>query len=172
MDQVIINEQWRSISGYINYQVSNLGRVRNLTTGKVLKPGCMKSGYRNVILCKDGVKTTRYIHRLVAGEFIDNHHQKDCVDHIDHDRANNSVPNLRWVTEGENHMNATKRANVSSAYKGVYWNKRKEKWHAIIKTNGRQKHIGFYDSDADAALAYNAKAIELFGEYAYINDLG
>ncbi len=171
MEQVIVNEQWRSISGYINYQVSNLGRIRNSNTGKVLKACELKSGYRNIVLCKDGLTNTQYIHRIVANEFIDNPFDKECVDHIDHDRSNNTVPNLRWVTQGENHMNMTKRSQASSIYKGVYWCKQKHKWHAIIKTNGKQTHIGFYELEKNAAEAYNTKALELFGEFANPNEL-
>ena len=171
MEQVIVNEQWRSISGYISYQVSNLGRIRNTSTGKILKAGEMKSGYRNVVLCRDGHTHTHFIHRIVAGEFIDNPFSKQCVDHIDHDKANNCVPNLRWATQRENHMNMTKRAQASSLYKGVYWSKQKQKWHAMIKTNGKSKHLGFYEMEKDAAEAYNASAVELFGEYANPNML-
>ena len=56
MVQEIINECWRSIDGFINYQVSNIGRVRNCNTGRILK-GCVNiHGYSNVVLCQNGKK--------------------------------------------------------------------------------------------------------------------
>ena len=86
MSQVIVNEQWRSINEYINYQVSNLGRVRNANTGKILKPVLLKSGYPSVKLYNNDHNKTMLIHRLVASEFIDNQDNKPVVDHIDHDK--------------------------------------------------------------------------------------
>jgi hypothetical protein len=170
MESIIVTEQWRSISGYINYQVSNLGRVRNASTGKILKEGNMKSGYKNIVLCKEGKTRTHFVHRLVASEFLENTENKAYVDHVDHDKSNNCVSNLRWATPAENHMNMhQKRTNVSSQYKGVYWSKQKNKWHASIRLDGKVKHLGFYDEEQDAAQAYNAKALELFGEYAHVN---
>ena len=67
--ETIINEEWRSISGYLNYRVSNIGRVRNSKTGKILKPGCVHGGYEQVNI---GRSNPQKIHRLVAHEFIEN----------------------------------------------------------------------------------------------------
>ena len=74
---IIINECWKSIDGFINYQVSNLGRVRNANTGRILKQGWGTGGYRKVELCKNGKKFTCRIHKLVANEFIDNPDNKN-----------------------------------------------------------------------------------------------
>ena len=173
MDQVIINEQWRSISGYINYQVSNLGRVRNANTGSMLRPG-MCNGYHSVALHIDNkVKKTYKVSRLVATEFLDNPDNKPWVDHVDHDTINDCVNNLRWVTQSENSMNSKKQnRSTHSRFKGVSFHKQRQRWSAQIAQDGHLHHLGLFDTEEDAALAYNAKAIELFGEYAYINDLG
>ncbi|HCB9836007.1 TPA: hypothetical protein M2Q89_000715 [Escherichia coli] len=53
----------------------------------------------------------------------------------------------------------------------MYWRKDRSKWKAIIKANGKTHHIGLYDDEEQAALAYNAKAKELFGSYAYLNQV-
>ena len=71
MAQEIVNECWRSIDGYINYQVSNLGRVRNSNTGRFLG-ATDKLGYVRVGLSCDGKAKTHMVHRLVAHEFLDN----------------------------------------------------------------------------------------------------
>ena len=99
---IIINECWKSIDGFINYQVSNLGRVRNCNTGRILKPGWGTGGYLQVDLCRDSKKFTCRIHKLVANEFIDNPNNKKCIDHINNDRVDNKVTNLRFATYSEN----------------------------------------------------------------------
>ena len=68
--QIIINEVWRSISEYLNYQVSNIGRVRNSVSGKILKLRDDAHGYYRVNLYKNGKQTTHNIHRLVGQEFL------------------------------------------------------------------------------------------------------
>ena len=63
----VINEVWRSISGYLNYQVSNIGRVRNMTTIKILKNTLdTGDGYYKIRLSNDGDWKGHLIHRLVA----------------------------------------------------------------------------------------------------------
>ena len=110
----IINEEWRSVSGNANYQVSNIGRVRNVKTERILKPRIGGSGkcYFIVALCKDSARANSYIHRHVAQEFIDNPDSKKYVDHIDHNKTNNTILNLRWVSNSENSMNRMKRQNT------------------------------------------------------------
>ena len=71
-ENIIINECWKSIDGFINYQVSNLGRVRNANTGRILKHRNDRNGYFRVNLSQNGKMITYRIHNLVANEFIDN----------------------------------------------------------------------------------------------------
>ena len=105
----------------------------------------------------------------MALEFLPNPQNKKFVDHIDGDRKNNKLSNLRWATPKENGANKTKRANTSSKYKGVHFNKKMLKWQANLRTNGKTYHIGCYNNEQDAARAYDEKAIEFFGEFAKIN---
>ena len=169
----IINEEWRSVSGYANYQVSNFGRVRNVKTERILKPRVGGSGkcYFIVALYKDNTRANSYIHRLVAQEFIENSDNKKYVDHIDHNKTDNTILNLRWVSNSENSMNRTKQANTSSKYKGVCFRKKENKWVANIMLNGRRKHIGYFTNEKHAAGKYNEAAIDLFGEHAFLNEI-
>ena len=167
----IINDEWRSVSGNANYQVSNIGRVRNVLTEKILKPRIGGNCYLIVALYKDNTRANSYIHRLVAQEFIDNPDIKKYVDHIDHNKTDNTILNLRWVSNSENSMNRTKQANTSSKYKGVCFRKRENKWVANIMLNGRRKHIGCFTNEKHAAGKYNEAAIDLFGEHALINEI-
>ena len=94
------------------------------------------------------------------------------IDHIDNDPLNNNIENLRETTRSQNLMNQKPRKNKSSKYKGVSWYKRDKIWQAQIKINKKQIHLGRFKLEKDAALAYNKAAIELFGEFACLNNLG
>ena len=114
MELIIVNEVWRSIDGFLNYQVSNTGKVRNANNGKFLKPR-MRRGYLAVDIRADTKKTTYTIHRLVATTFIVNPDHKMQVDHIDNDKNNNCVNNLRWASCQDNQRNKQKRTKPSSS---------------------------------------------------------
>lgn len=98
-------EIWAWISGYENlYQVSTKARVKSFHKGKVkiLRQGFNMTGYSTVSLHKDGKAKTHLVHRLVAKAFIPNPENKPVVDHIDCNRTNACVVNLRWVTQEKN----------------------------------------------------------------------
>lgn len=102
------NEEWRQIKGFENYYVSDYGRVANFNyrnTGKriLMKPFNTKVGYEQIALVdKNGKRVKKYIHRLIAEAFIPNPQNKPEIDHIDTNRKNNSINNLRWATKIEN----------------------------------------------------------------------
>ena len=85
-------EQWKTISNASNYEVSNLGNVRNKTTKYILKGRITKSGYLQVSIKLDETQkfTNQYIHRLVALYWIENPQQKKEVNHIDGNKENNN----------------------------------------------------------------------------------
>jgi hypothetical protein len=87
-------EEWSTIDNYDNYEVSTLGNVRNVKTGRILKPAC-KGGYIFIVLCNKSKGITIPIHRLVAKAFIGNPENKPQVNHKDKNRSNNNVMNLR-----------------------------------------------------------------------------
>lgn len=93
---------WITITDFPNYEVSDAGEVRNVITGNVLKGGLDRCGYCRVTLSD---RKVHKVHRLVALHFIENPENKPCVDHIDRDRTNNHVNNLRWATVSENNQN-------------------------------------------------------------------
>ena len=143
-------EEFKNIKGFENYSVSNFGNVINNKTGRVLKPRIDNSiGYYYVILCSDGNRYNKRIHKLVAEYFIANPYNKQCVDHIDNDRLNNNVSNLRWATLKENQMNRQINSNNSSNHKGVTFDKQSNKWMAYIDINGKQQYLGRFDKIED-----------------------
>ena len=117
----MIEEVWKEIVDYENYEVSNMGRVRSVDRiiyqegfgerrlkGKIVKPWDNGSGYLKVCLGSyagpDGKRKhpTEFVHRLVATAFLGNPGNKPQVNHKDRDRHNNNVENLEWVTVSEN----------------------------------------------------------------------
>lgn len=98
-----VKEEWRKVAEFDNYSISNLGRVRNDKTGRILKQKTEKDGYFEVNLYRETQRKTFRVHRLVALAFIPQlDKNRNEVDHIDFDRKNNRVDNLRWLTTQEN----------------------------------------------------------------------
>jgi hypothetical protein len=162
-------EQWASIDGYLNYEVSWFGRVRNGNTGRILKPQTSTPGYLMVRLYKNGKWRIHCIHQLVAHEWASNPLEKRCVDHIDGNRTNNHHENLRYATHTENMRNKRKAANTTSVYYGVCWYKPTSKWKAQISIDGKRTGLGYFSSEQEAAKAFNEAAQVHYGDYAKLN---
>lgn len=128
---------YKEIKGYENlYLISNTGVVYSLICGRELRPKT-DYGYCRVCLCKNKVKKCIFIHRLVAGAFIENPENKKEVDHIDRNRQNNNVANLRWVTHVENQQNRGMSSNNITGVTGVseYYSGKYLYYLACIKEN-------------------------------------
>lgn len=101
-------EKWKTISNFINYEVSNKGKVRNKKTQCFLKYNATRDGYQRVRLYKNGIPTTLMVHRIVVNAYIENPLSKSQVNHKDGNKTNNTVENLEWVTKSENEKHAYK----------------------------------------------------------------
>jgi len=92
------------------------------------------------------------------------------VDHKNRKTLDNRRCNLRWVTPTQNSFNSEKRTtNRHSKYKGVTFYPKRNKWKSSIMAYGKATFVGHFDSEIEAALAWNEKAKELHGEFAVLN---
>ena len=148
-------EEFKKIDDYENYKISNQGNVKNINTGRILKPIKNCDGYYYVDLSKNGIKQTFKIHRLVGFAFIPNPENLPCIDHIDRIKTNNSITNLRWISHSNNNRNKPKKQNTSCKYMGVSFDKTNGKYKAKIRINNKQKYIGYYEKEEEAGRAFD-----------------
>jgi hypothetical protein len=116
---------------------------------------------------KGGVpRKTVYMHRIIL-----NPPRGMESDHINGDRLDNRRCNLRVCTRQQNQFNRHPSRGKYSMFKGVFFYKTTGKWMATITMNGKREYLGIFSSETDAAMVYNKRAIELFGEFAKLNDV-
>lgn len=112
-----------------------------------------------------------YLHRLIMGL----EKGSDMVDHIDHNGLNNYRTNLRVTDNSGNQHNKRKSlsAKCTSTYKGVQFcsDKKTNPWKARISLSGKDKHLGYYRTETEAARSYNEAATKYYGTTAYLNEL-
>jgi len=160
---VMQEEIWKDVISYEGlYQVSNLGRVKSLKRNRVkkdriLKPQSNTDNYLMITLCSDRNRITRTIHQLVCESFL-NHTPNGntlVVNHKNFIRTDNRLDNLEIVSMREN--GSKKQIKSSSKYVGVSWNKALNKWQSYVDINGKRIHIGYFQIEYDAHLAYKNK---------------
>jgi hypothetical protein len=107
-----------------------------------------------------------YMHRWLVGA-----EEGSEVDHINGDKRDNRRCNLRFVSRSQNQWNKAACKGSTSKYKGVHWDSYAKKWRASMSWDGRTRNLGNYDTENDAARAYNEVVKSLHGEYARLNIL-
>jgi hypothetical protein len=123
------------------------------------------NGYAIRSSVKDGKPIKIHMHRVII-----NCSEGMVCDHIDGNKLNNKRENLREVSQQQNLLNRSKRnTECSSRYKGVSWNKQRQKYSAYIYINGSRKFLGYFSDENLAAEEYNKNAIEMHGVYAKLN---
>lgn len=173
-------EYFIDIPGYEGiYQASNLGRVRSVRRtqiyngrritmeGKMLKPRVNKKGYGRLVLYKNKESHDIGVHQLVAMAFLGHIRcgQDIVPDHIDGDKMNNRIENIRLVSGRSNSSTCFRkdRHRKSSIYTGVSWNKKNKNWNAYIH-NEKKISLGSFSSEIDAHNAYKSALVKLLKE--------
>lgn len=137
----IDEEDFKKVSGFIWY-INNVGYAANDS------------------------KPRKLLHRII----MDNP-KGMSVDHINGDKLDNRKSNLRVCIHKQNLCNQKLSIKSKSGYKGVSWNKSRNKWEAYITNNQKRKFGGYFTTKELAAEKYNELATSLFGEYANLNNI-
>lgn len=124
------------IADYPNYLVYDDGRIFSIKSRKMLKTCINSPGYHQVGLCKDGKQKMFSVHRLVAQAYIPNPNNYPVVDHIDRNKTNNHVSNLRWVTHFDNSHNMGKYITNTSGHKNIHKRYARNSWTYIYRERG------------------------------------
>ena len=165
LTQDLVRELFDYRNGNLYWKKSGSGRNFGDIAGNV-----QKDGYVRIT-----INSRKYLsHRLI---FLYHHgYLPEFLDHIDGDKGNNNITNLREATNQQNHWNQKKNKShngepTSSRFKGVSWDKHAKKWRALITINGKLKHLGLFTSEIEATKAYDRTAVEAFGEFAKPNGI-
>jgi hypothetical protein len=152
-----MEEYWKEIKGYSNYQISNIGRVKSLKYNKEkIMIGGITSGYRHIMLRKNNSPKGFYIHKLMAMVFL-NHElsgHRLVIDHINGNKLDNNIENLRIVTQRENVHLYYGKLQDSGKYRGVTFHNITNKWRSRIYINGKIKNLGLFDTQEKARDEY------------------
>ena len=116
-------------------------------------------GYRHIKIKGKNLRVHRIIYFLTHG------HCPKYIDHINQIKDDNRIDNLRGCTQQENLRNRRIAKNNKSGYKGVCWNKQRNKWRAQIRINGKSIHLGYFGCPKEASEAYETRAKIEFGEF-------
>ena len=132
---------------YKGYTIYPDGQIRGKGK-KMLKHYINQYGYHTVCICTKGVSEYMKVHRLVAICYLSNPQNKQTVHHIDEDKDNNDLTNLMWATNQENNKYKTKMMSTNtSGIIGVSYNKRINRWIAILQSYGKRYTKTFKTKD-------------------------
>jgi hypothetical protein len=167
-----MNEGWKDMAGYAGtYQISTLGRWRstervdargNQRKGRDLSVD-YSTGYPKILTCVNSKKKWELMHRMVYATFCGKIRDGMEIDHIDGDKKNNRIDNLRQVTPSQNVRGyQKKRSGCTSSFRGVIKVKGWGVWRASICKDGKHFQLGHFRRERDAAHAFNVAAV-VFG---------
>lgn len=151
-------EKWKQIED-TQFYISNMGRIKNIETGRVLKMAPNYKGYLTVHVTVNRVKRSFKPHRLVAKYFIPNPENKEQVNHINCDKTDNRVENLEWLTNLENMKHAIAHGlYANGGYDGILRaNELKKK--KIVATSIDGKQVINFNSISEAERYFNSRHI-------------
>ena len=147
------------IVDFENYEINKLGIVRNIKTQRVLKQNIDIHGYLVIRLQQNKKQKGLKKHRLLAIQFIPNPENKRCIDHIDRNKLNNSLENLRWCSHSENNSNRGEWTR-SNKYKTGCINERKNKTFRLCVSINKKQRSKTYKTREEAEIQLKRYLIE------------
>lgn len=139
--------------------------LRNGKGGAGKKAGGERYGYIFIAVKGRIYRAHRLAWLYVYGEFPPD----KLIDHINGNRSDNRIENLRLASQGENLMNRGRQSNNKAGYKGIWFDNQRQLWAAMIGFNNQKKALGRYETAEEAARAYDAAARLYHGQFAYQN---
>jgi hypothetical protein len=144
------------LTGLFRWRIRPSGRIGAGEIAGNINP----EGYRSMSLDRRFYKAHRLAWFYVHGVW-----PPEQLDHINRQRDDNRIANLRLATNQQNNANSVRQRNNTSGFKGVYFHK--QKWRAMIGISGKRVHIGFFSTPEIAHAAYLEKSREVFGDFSH-----
>jgi hypothetical protein len=159
-------DEFVSIPDYEDYFINRKGEVlskRRKKDGRIMKQPINSSGYRRLNFKINKKLKGFLVHRLLAKMFIPNPNNYEFVDHINRDRLDNRLENLRWCSRMENNQNQTIRKTNKSGYKHISWYTKRQRWCVEIERN-KKKLCGHKFIKLEDAIEFRNKILTELGE--------
>ena len=118
-------------------------------------------GYRQI-----GIDGRLYREHRLAWMWVTGSWPADDLDHINGDRSDNRIENIRPATRSQNNANGRRPKDNTSGHKGVSFDKKRQRWHAYVSKNYKRCHVGYFETLDEARLARAAAAERFYGEFA------
>ena len=131
--------------------------------GKICSPNATRSGYRIIKIDRGQYYAHRLAWLYVYGEWPRPPHE---IDHIDQDKSNNAITNLRMATREQNKWNVREVANNTSGHRGVTFFKNTGEWQARISVGKKSRHLGFFRTREEACAARKTAELIYYGQYS------
>ena len=160
MSQILVTKDIRGYSGL--YTIDSLGRIFTSRRNFFLKNTVAPDGYARVSLIKNKIRKGFTVHRLVGITLLKNPKNKPVIDHINKNRSDNRLVNLRWATHRENNLYSKhSRTNL----RGAYYHPKSKNWEAAIMLDGANRfYIGVYSTKNEAHYAFHFFYTVLFNK--------
>lgn len=149
------NELFAYKDGNLFWKVYKRGRKLGRPVGSISAKGYLQ-------VCING--SPHYVHRIVWA--LHGKESAPVLDHINGNKTDNRIENLRAATYSQNGMNRTLNSNSTSKIKGVYWYKNAQKWRGVVQLDGKQHHAGYFATKEEATVAVVAMRAQLHGDFA------
>ena len=161
MQKDIITQEF--VQSLFDYDFATGNLIRKKTTSSKAKAGSIAGSLKGHRYARVSVNNKlHYVHHVV---WIWHHGCLPAeIDHINRDRFDNRIENLRPTDRSANNINTNTRCNNKSGFAGICWDKRYKKWQVRIGVNNKSKHIGYYD-DLDTAKQKREEAVKLHYEF-------